>query len=95
MENAATTGKHLLELLEQVVSRHQGLVSNARGLGLMCAFDTRDGEDRKKILKACAERGLMLIGCGAHTIRFRPALTVLRTDIDEAIQLLDDSLSSM
>jgi L-lysine 6-transaminase len=95
VENAARVGTQLLQGLQEVVARHEHLVSNARGRGLMCAFDARDSESRKSILKACFERGLMLIGSGTRTVRFRPALTVGGADIAEGLDILDRALAAL
>jgi L-lysine 6-transaminase len=95
VENAATVGAHLQKGLQDLVGRHEGHLSNARGMGLFCAFDTRSGEHRGKLLQACFERGLMAIGSGQATIRFRPALTATQQDIDEALQILDEAQKSL
>jgi L-lysine 6-transaminase len=95
VSNADTVGKELLRGLEDLALRHGDTVSNARGRGLMCAFDVRDAETRKKILAGCFERRLMLIGTGASAIRFRPALTVRSSEISEALQILDQTLAAL
>jgi L-lysine 6-transaminase len=40
------------------------------------------------------EQGLMILGCGDKTIRFRPALTVSKTEIDQALTILSSAYSS-
>jgi 4-aminobutyrate aminotransferase len=37
--------------------------------------------------------GLLLLSCGASTVRFMPPLNVTREEIDEALALLRTSLS--
>jgi L-lysine 6-transaminase len=95
VENAAHVGQELLEGLQAVSNQHSEKISNARGLGLMCAFDVRDADVRKKLLQNCHERGLMLIGSGERTVRFRPALSVQSADIAEAIDILGQSASAL
>ena len=95
VENAATVGAHLLEGLQNLAQQHSSHMSNARGVGLYCAFDTVSGEQRGKLLSAAYERGLMAIGSGEQTVRFRPALTVSKSDIDEALQILDESFKTL
>jgi L-lysine 6-transaminase len=92
--NAATVGKHLLEGLQGLAARHPDHLSNARGVGLYCAFDTTSGEARGKLLAAAFERGLMAIGSGDRTVRFRPALIVQKSEIDEALQIFDEALQT-
>ncbi len=90
--NAETTGAHLLQGLQKLASAHGGSISNARGRGLFCAFDVKDTATRSKILEGCFERGLMLIGSGTRAVRFRPALCVQTSEIDEALQILEQVL---
>lgn len=92
--HAAQVGEHLLQGLQALADNHASL-TNARGLGLFCAFDLPDGTVRGKLLDRCLDKGLMMIGSGDRTIRFRPALVVQQSDIDEALQILDDSLKSV
>ena len=95
VENAARVGAQLLQGLEEIVGRHGHLVSNARGRGLMCAIDARDPETRKNILKACFDRGVMIVGCGQRTIRFRPALTIGTAEVREGLDILNQALASL
>jgi len=95
VENAARVGVPLLHGLQEIAGRHEALVSNARGRGLMCAVDARDAETRKHILKACFDRGLMLVGCGTRTIRFRPALTIGTAEVTEGLEILTAALASL
>jgi L-lysine 6-transaminase len=95
VENAARVGAQLLQGLEEIVGHHGHLVSNARGRGLMCAIDARDPETRKNILKACFDRGVMIVGCGQRTVRFRPALTIGPADVREGLDILNQALASL
>jgi 4-aminobutyrate aminotransferase len=36
--------------------------------------------------------GLLLLSCGASTVRFMPPLLVTKADVDEAVTLLEASL---
>jgi L-lysine 6-transaminase len=93
VENAARVGERLLQGLQDLCARHPGQASNARGRGLFCAFDAADKPARSALLAACFERGMMLIGSGERTVRFRPALTIGEADVDEALGILDAVLA--
>ena len=38
------------------------------------------------------ELGLMILGCGRRSIRFRPALDITKAEIDEALDLVRKAL---
>ena len=95
VENAAKMGQKLLDGLKTVQGKFSGMVQNARGLGLMCAFDMANVELRNKLFSKAYENGLMILKTGARGIRFRPALNVKPEDIDEALQKLEDSLKQI
>ena len=92
VENAAVQGARLVAGLREVERRHEGLVSNARGLGLMCAFDLPDGHLRNRAISACMDVGLLVPPCGPVSVRFRPPLTVSAAEVDEALGRLDSAL---
>jgi L-lysine 6-transaminase len=94
VDNAARVGERLLNGLEAVAARYPDRVSNARGRGFMAAFDLADKAARDALRRACFDRGLLLLGCGERSIRFRPALIASEADIDEALQLLDDAIAA-
>ncbi len=89
--NATTVGSHLLSRLQALTDRTQYL-TNARGRGLMCAMDVASRPLRDKILKLCYRNGLIVIGCGKSSIRFRPALTITKAEIDEGMDLLEQMI---
>jgi L-lysine 6-transaminase len=89
VENAATVGAHLLAGLEALQKGRPAVFSNARGVGLMCAIDFPDGSARDKAADEAYEMGMMLLGCGQRSVRFRPPLDVTAAEIDEALGILD------
>jgi L-lysine 6-transaminase len=94
VERAAVTGRRLLQGLQSIQQRHPALATNARGRGLMCAFDLPTRELRGSVLKQCMNRGLIVLPCGERSIRFRPALIIDEGEIDEALNRLEDVLES-
>lgn len=88
VENARDVGSYLLTELEKLSQEHPERVSNPRGRGLMCAFDLPDGGTRDRFRRLAFENGLLILGCGPRSIRFRPALTVTRADVDQAFQII-------
>jgi len=95
VDNAAKMGEKLLNGLKDIQSRRSGLMSNARGLGLMCAFDLASVELRDKLFSKCYENGLMILKTGERGIRFRPALNVTDRDIQNALSMTDSSTGQL
>lgn len=93
--NAARIGEYLLEQIHEISSEFPTQVSNARGRGLMCAFDMPTAEARKIFLKDVYNNGLLMVGSGAHSIRFRPALNTTKELIDTGIDIIRLTLASM
>ncbi|MEX0928178.1 MAG: L-lysine 6-transaminase [Balneolales bacterium] len=91
VENAAGTGRYLLEKIEALTGRFDHL-HNARGKGLMCAFDFTNPDDRAGFLDKAYENNLLMLPCGSHSIRFRPPLSISRDHIDEGMEIIDKSL---
>ncbi len=90
--NAERMGTYLLEKLQAFRSEYPRIVSNVRGRGLFCAFDLPGQETRDRVRKEMMRRGLLILGCGDRSIRFRPPLNVTSEEIDEALGIIRDSL---
>ena len=88
VENAAAVGGHLLRGLEVLQSKRPGLLSNARGRGLMCAIDFPDGEVRNAVAGKAFELGMIILPCGTKSLRFRPPLDITSAEVDEALEIL-------
>jgi L-lysine 6-transaminase len=94
VENAASVGAVLNERLHQMADDYE-LIHNPRGRGLMCAFDLPDTETRDRLRLACLEKGLVILGCGPRSIRFRPNLAITEPELEEGLGILKDALDSM
>lgn len=89
---AAEVGEYLLDRLVDLANSNDH-VSNARGKGLMCAFDLPNTDVRNAFLSNCFKNGLVMLGCGTHSVRFRPPLTVTREEIDNGLALISETLA--
>src|SRR6185312_1759180 len=89
LKNAATVGEHMLTRLRGWVAKHPH-VGDIRGRGLMIGIEivkdqkTRQeaGELRDKIVDLAFERGLLILGCGATSIRLCPPLVLNRQEAE-------------
>jgi L-lysine 6-transaminase len=88
VQNAATVGAHLLAKLHAMAAAMPDVLSNVRGRGLMCAIDLPDTDTRNRVADKSYDLGLMILGCGPRSLRFRPPLDITPAEIDEALELL-------
>jgi L-lysine 6-transaminase len=90
IKQAATLGEYLLGGLRELAERHQALVTHPRGRGLMCAITLPSGHLRDEVItRLREEERVIMLGCGATSLRFRPALTVRVEELDRALAALD------
>jgi L-lysine 6-transaminase len=92
IKNAELQGRRLLDGITDLMNKYPDKISNARGLGLMCAFDLFTPEKRDELVKKLYENSLIVLGCGEKTIRFRPPLIISSSEIDDAIGIIDKTL---
>jgi L-lysine 6-transaminase len=93
-ERAAVLGRGLLADLVDLAGRHPGLVSNARGRGLLCAIDLPGRRPRDAALRLLrTEERVLLLPAGKRAIRFRPALTVTAEELAIGVKALDRVLT--
>jgi len=95
VENARVVGEHLLAGLRGVQQERGGLVSNARGRGLMIAFDLPTRDERDKAKDAIWTNGLLVLPCGERSVRFRPPLNVSAAEADAGLDIVRRSLKQL
>jgi L-lysine 6-transaminase len=95
VENARVVGEYLHAGIVALENEYPDLLSNARGLGLLCAMDLNSNRNRDLLKKKALERNLVLIGCGDRTIRFRPPLILSKSEVDEGMGIIRRCLSEM
>ncbi|WP_349269611.1 L-lysine 6-transaminase [Mycolicibacterium parafortuitum] len=94
LDNAAARGRHLLDGLDALAAEFPALVRDVRGRGLMCAFSMPTAGQRDELLARLWDRGVIMLGCGTDSVRFRPALTVSDDEIDRALAAVRAVLTS-
>jgi L-lysine 6-transaminase len=88
--NAGRVGAHLLERLLELEDRHPGVISNARGRGLLAAVDLPSGAARDDVLTTLrTDEHVLALACGDVSLRFRPSLSVSAEEVDLACDALD------
>lgn len=92
INNVVLRGKYLLNRLNEIQSSFSNLVSNVRGLGLLCSFDLPDTELRNKFRIVAEKERLLILGCGQKSIRFRPMLNITDAELEEGLQVIEKVL---
>src|SRR5271155_5094001 len=94
-DHAAEHGRYLRALLGELARDLPTVVLDPRGRGLMCAFGMPTTAGRDEVLRRLWKSGVIVLPSGPVSVRFRPALTVSRAEIDEAVTGLRDVLTEL
>jgi L-lysine 6-transaminase len=95
VENAATVGAFFRGELDRFQQEFPNLVSNVRGLGLMCAFDLPSGDVRDSALNAFMAHDVMVLSSGHRSARFRPPLNLSMDEAAEGIRRMELALKDL
>jgi len=100
MENAAQMGQYMLDRARAMEAEHP-TIGDVRGKGLMIGIELVEDKESKEpagalrddVIQRAFKKGLLLLGCGASTIRFMPALTIDGQTADEGLAIFEEALS--
>lgn len=95
VENARVQGEFLLTEIEKLPSEFPTLVSAPRGRGLMCAFSLAEAQMRDLLKEKCFTEGLIIIGAGDRSIRFRPPLNITREELTIGLTIIREQLKEL
>jgi L-lysine 6-transaminase len=91
--NAGTVGAYLRDQLSALQARvGADVISNIRGMGLFSAFDLPTKEARNAFVSKAYDNGLLLVGSGDRSVRFRPPLNLSHAEVDLGVQIIGASL---
>jgi 4-aminobutyrate aminotransferase len=97
--NAASVGEHFSARLRGL-QRDFACIGEVRGKGLMIGMELIEADAARTparrlcdaVVTAAFHHGLLLLSCGASTVRFMPPLNVTREEVDEAMVRLRAAL---
>lgn len=100
LKNAAEMGEYTLDALNEIQARHPR-IGDVRGIGLMIGVELikdqqskkADEQLRDRVVDLAFERGLLLLGCAKSIIRVAPPLSISRQEVDEGLEILEESLT--
>ena len=104
MGNAYTVGNYFRQGLESLKEKFS-TVGDVRGMGLMQALEfVKDSVSKdpdpaatNQFMEECRKRGL-LVGKGGlygNVVRTSPPLNITKSDVDEAIRIMDQALTAI
>ncbi|HEY54814.1 MAG TPA: aspartate aminotransferase family protein [Dehalococcoidia bacterium] len=89
---AKEVGQYLIKGLEGMKKKFP-FVTEVRGRGLLVAMEF-DSDIAQPLVMACLERGLLVNKLKPNALRFMPPLIIGKSEVDEALGILDGALSS-
>jgi len=92
-DNAKRVGQYFLAGLEGLRGKFP-VITDVRGRGLLLAMEF-DSDIAQSLLLACLERGLLVNRLKPNALRFMPPLVIGRDEVDEALGILEEALSSV
>ncbi len=102
VENARKVGEYLKTELMKLMDEFE-FIGDVRGLGLMIGIEIvkdrmskkPDPALRNKIVDNAFYKGLILLGAGPNTVRWCPALTVTKEEINVALEIFREVLKNI
>jgi len=93
LENCRRVGAYFLERMRRMQG-HQPLIKDVRGKGLILGMEL--AIDGAEIVKKCMKKGLLIITSGAgNVLRFVPPLIITESDVDQAVDILEEVFKTL
>lgn len=100
LKNAAEMGEYTQDALNEIQARH-ARIGDVRGIGLMIGVELikdqqskkADEQLRDRVVDLAFERGLLLLGCAKSIIRVAPPLSISKQEVDEGLEIFEESLT--
>ena len=101
VKNSAEVGAYLKTGLQRLQNKYD-CIGDVRGFGMMIGVEfvkdrtsnEPNAELRDRVEIACFERGLIILGAGANTIRWSPPLVLSQENVDVALEIFDQAIAA-
>jgi acetylornithine aminotransferase/acetylornithine/N-succinyldiaminopimelate aminotransferase len=93
LDHIRQTGKYFLEQLQSLATTHSAIVK-VRGKGLMLGMELSNADLAKQVAAQMLERHIIINRTSEAVLRFLPPYILERPHIDQAVQALDEILTS-
>ena len=90
LENANQLGRYTMDKLQQLKQKHS-VIDSVRGVGLMIGVQLNSSGT--EIVNKCLENGLRINCTQGTVLRFMPPMIATKSQINQAIEILDGVLS--
>jgi 4-aminobutyrate aminotransferase len=95
IDNARIRGEQALAGLRAIRAAHPDLVTDVRGRGLMLALEFTSAALAEAVQWAAFTRGLLVLECGASSLRLSPPLIVTEAEMETGIALLEAAVAEV
>ncbi|HXX62094.1 MAG TPA: aminotransferase class III-fold pyridoxal phosphate-dependent enzyme [Candidatus Sulfotelmatobacter sp.] len=95
VDNAARRGEQALEALRPLVRRHESIVRDVRGKGLMIGVQFDSGATADAVQLAAFHRGLLVLEAGDDVVRMSPALIVDAQEIATGVRIFSAAVAEV
>ncbi len=95
MANAAARGEQLIEGLRQLVWRHDRIVRDVRGKGLMIGIEFDSGRTANAVEEECFQRGLLVLTAGEVVVRVSPALSLTAEEAATGLRIFGEAVAAI
>jgi 4-aminobutyrate aminotransferase len=95
IENAAVRGEQALEGLRPLIRRHDAIVRDVRGKGLMLGVQFDSGETAEAVQDAAFQRGLLVLEAGEDVVRMSPPLIVSEAEMATGVRIFSEAVADV
>ena len=91
MREVQEKGEHFIARGRELQAKLPAIIKDVRGRGLLMGIELN--QEAAPVVARCREQGLLVNAAGEKTVRFAPALTVTREELDEGLRILERVLT--
>ncbi len=95
MANAAERGNQLLAGLRPLVRRHERIVRDVRGIGLMIGVEFDAAATANAVQEECFQRGLLVLTAGEDVVRMSPALNLAEDEAAIGLRIFEQAVAAI
>ena len=83
------------KMLTDFYEKNKEIFTHNVGLGLMRGLRVKDADTLALVIKTAFEEGILVLKAGKNTLRFLPALTISKEEMNEGFKRLENALNKI